>query len=106
MAAMIAYITAQDRDQAYRIGKALVEARLAACINVLGEIQSVYWWNGRLEESRECALMAKTDSSRAEDLVAKVKELHSYDVPCVVLWPLAAGNPEYLGWIARESRNA
>lgn len=106
MAAMLAYITARDREQALRIGKALVEARLAACVNVLGELDAVYWWKGRMEESRECGLLAKTDSSRAEDLVNKVKELHDYDVPCVVLWPLAAGNPDYLGWIERECRNA
>jgi periplasmic divalent cation tolerance protein len=106
MAAMIAYITAPDRDEALRIGKTLVEARLAACINVLGEVQSVYWWKGRMEESRECGLLAKTDSSRAEALISKVKELHSYDVPCVVLWPLPAGNPDYLGWIEKECGNA
>lgn len=103
---MIAYITAQNRDEALRIGKALVEARLAACINVLGEVQSVYWWQGRMEESGECCLIAKTDSSRTEALISKVKELHGYDVPCVVLWPLAAGNPDYLGWIERECGNA
>ena len=106
MAAMIAYITAQNREEALRIGKALVEARLAACINVLGELESVYWWKGQMEESRECGLLAKTDSSRAEDLISKVKELHGYEVPCVVLWPLAGGNPDYLGWIERECGNA
>lgn len=106
MPAMIAYITAQNRDEALRIGKALVEARLAACINILGEVQSVYWWKGRMEESRECGLLAKTDSTMTEALIDKVKELHSYEVPGVVVWPLAAGNPDYLGWIERECRNA
>jgi periplasmic divalent cation tolerance protein len=106
MSVIFAYITTADRDEALRIGKALVEARLAACINVLGEIHSVYRWEGRMEESRECALLVKSDASRTDAIVSKVRELHSYACPCVAVWPVAAGNPDYLDWIRKESGDA
>ena len=106
MSAIIAYITAKDRDEALRIGKGLLESRLAACINILEGMQSVYWWEGKLEEARECVLIAKADASRQEEIVALVKELHSYSVPCVVFWPLTGGNPAYLDWIGKESGHA
>ncbi len=103
MAAILAYITTSDRDEALRIGRALVASRLAACINVLEGMQSVYWWEGRMEESHECVLLAKTRSEHAEELVAMVKGLHSYACPCVVYWPLTGGNADYLGWIEKEA---
>ena len=106
MSAIIAYITAKDRDEALRIGKGLLESRLAACINILEGMQSVYWWEGKLEEARECVLIAKADASRQEEIVALVKELHSYSVPCVVIWPLTGGNPAYLDLIGKESGHA
>jgi periplasmic divalent cation tolerance protein len=106
MPATLAYITTKDREEALRIGRDLLERRLAACINILEGMQSVYWWEGRLEEARECVLLVKSDASRSEEIVARVKEMHSYAVPCVVFWPLTAGNPDYLGWIERESGHA
>lgn len=106
MTAIIAYITAKDREEALRVGKGLLESRLAACINILDNMQSVYWWEGKLEESRECVLIAKADATRQLEIVAKVKELHGYAVPCVVFWPLTGGNPAYLEWIGKESGHA
>ena len=103
MSAVVAYITTQDRAEALRIGKALLEARLAACINVLEGMQSMYWWQGKLEEASECVLLAKSSASRREGIIAKVRELHGYSVPCVVFWPLEGGNPDYLAWIEKES---
>lgn len=103
MSALLAYITAPDRDDALRIGKALLEARLAACINVLDGMQSVYWWQGRLEESRECVLLVKSSAARKEAITAKVRELHGYAVPCVIFLPVEGGNPDYLAWIEKES---
>lgn len=106
MSALTAYITVPDREEALRIGKALVEDRLAACVNVIGGVQSIYWWEGKVEEASECALLAKTDSSCADALLSRVKELHSYAVPCVAFWPLSGGNPDFLAWIARETGHA
>jgi periplasmic divalent cation tolerance protein len=106
MSALVAYITAPDRAEALRIGKALLEARLAACINVLDGMRSAYWWQGRIEEADECVLIAKSAAHRREEIIAKVKELHPYSVPCVVFWPIEGGNPEYLAWIGKESGDA
>jgi periplasmic divalent cation tolerance protein len=106
MSALLAYITVPDRAEALRIGKALLEPRLAACINVIDGMASVYWWQGKLEEARECVLLVKTSDSRREEVLAKVRELHPYEVPCVVFWPLAGGNPAYLDWIEKESGGA
>lgn len=106
MAALIAYITVPDRAEALRIGKALLESRLAACINILDGMESAYWWEGRIESARESVLLAKCSATRRDALTAKVRELHAYQVPCVVFWPLEAGNREYLDWIERECGDA
>lgn len=106
MAAVFAYVTAKDRDEALRIGRALVDSRLAACVNVLDGMRSVYRWEGRVEEASEAVLLVKTDAARTEAVVAAIKSLHSYACPCVAVWPLTGGNPEYLDWIRRESADA
>ncbi|MDB5049790.1 MAG: cutA [Fibrobacteres bacterium] len=106
MSATVAYITARDREQALLIGKALLESRLVACINLIDRMKSMYWWEGRLEEAEECILIAKTVDSRHEEIIRRVKELHSYLIPCVVFWPLSGGNAEYLSWIEKETGNA
>lgn len=106
MPALFAYITAPDRAEALRIGKALLEARLAACINVIDGMHAMYWWQGRLEEADECVLIVKTSESRKEEVLAAVRKLHPYSVPCIVFSPLTGGNPDYLAWIEKESGDA
>jgi periplasmic divalent cation tolerance protein len=88
-----------------RIGRAILEQRLAACINVLEGMQSVYWWKGALEEARECVLLVKSTAGSQEAIIAKVRELHPYETPCIVFLPIAGGNPDYLAWIERETAN-
>jgi periplasmic divalent cation tolerance protein len=97
------YITAAHREEAEKIATALVEERLAACANILGEISSVYWWQGKLTKDREVALTLKTRADLVEAAIARVKALHSYTVPCVVALPLVAGNPDYFAWLAAET---
>lgn len=97
------YITAGSRDEAKKIGRALVEARLAACANVIDGMESVYWWQGRLTEDREAVLIVKTRADLVDAVTARVKDLHGYAVPCVVALPLVGGNPDYLAWIAAET---
>jgi periplasmic divalent cation tolerance protein len=106
MPAIFAYVTARDREEALRIGRALVEERLAACANVLDGMTSVYRWEGRMEESAEAVLLVKSEAERAQAIVARVRELHSYSVPCVAIWPVPEGNPPYLDWIRKESGHA
>jgi periplasmic divalent cation tolerance protein len=106
MAACFCYITAGSRDEALRIGRALVEERLAACANVLDGMTSVYWWQGALEQADEAVLIVKTRGELVDRLTARVRELHGYDCPCVVSLPIAGGNPDYLAWIAAETQPA
>lgn len=101
--AVIAYVTASSREEALAIGRAIVKERLAACANVLDGMTSVYHWQGAIEESAEAVLILKTRPDLAEPLIERVKELHSYDCPCVIVWPITAGNPAYLQWIATEA---
>ena len=102
MSSCIVYMTAANEDEALRIGRTLVAERLAACINVLGTITSVYEWNGAVEEATETAFIAKTDANRLESLTERVRELHSYDVPCVVALPISGGNGDFLNWITSQ----
>lgn len=106
MAAVFAYVTAKDREEAGRIGRALVEERLAACVNILDGMRSIYRWQDKVEDGAETVLLIKTDATRTQAVIDRVKQLHSYSCPCVVVWPLTGGNPEYLDWISRESRDA
>ena len=104
MAYRMIYITAGSRDEASTIGRTLVEERLAACANVLGEVRSFYWWEGKLQDDIEAALIAKTTEALVEQLIERVRALHSYDCPCVVALPIEAGNPAFLDWIEAETR--
>src|SRR5436190_15887933 len=106
MGAIFAYVTTKDQDEARRIGEALLQGRLAACINILPGMESSYWWEGKLEKASECVLLIKSDASRADAIVRKVKELHSYSCPCVAIWPMTGGNMAYLDWIIKESTHA
>ncbi|MDR2727389.1 MAG: divalent-cation tolerance protein CutA [Deltaproteobacteria bacterium] len=99
---LMVYITAADEDEAGRIARALVEERLAACVNILGRIESVYHWEGAVQASAEIALLAKTTEACFDALAARVRELHSYELPCVVAVPLARGEAAFLAWIGEN----
>lgn len=96
------YMTAATRAEARRIAKKLVDERLAACVNILGPMESVYSWKGKVCAGREVALVAKTAVSRKTALIRAVRTLHSYECPCIVCLPIDGGNPDFLRWI-RES---
>jgi periplasmic divalent cation tolerance protein len=100
------YVTAASPDQARDIGRRLVEERLAACVNIFDSMTSFYWWEGKIDQASEAVLIAKTRQDLVPMLVTRVKELHSYSVPCVVALPLTQGNPDFLAWIGRETRPA
>lgn len=85
------------------IARAVVGERLAACANILGGIESVYWWQGKVCDGSEVALILKTTAERQPDLIDRIKELHSYECPCVVCLPIADGNRDFLNWIAAET---
>ena len=95
------YITVKDETEAKKISQILVWEKLVACVNYF-PIKSIYWWKGDVEESGETAIIAKTRAELVEKVIERVKQLHLYEVPCVVSWIIEKGNPDYLNWI-RES---
>jgi len=100
------YMTAGSSDEAGRIGRQLIESRLAACVNIIDGMNSLYMWEGELQEDRETVLIAKTTEGRLPRLIETVKEMHSYECPCVLSLPVAGGNTEFLDWIRREVAEA
>jgi periplasmic divalent cation tolerance protein len=96
--------TCPDAASARRIADALVEARLAACVNVLPGITSVYRWQGKVEQADEVLLVAKTVRARLDALTRQVQALHPYELPEVVAVEISGGLPAYLDWIAAETR--
>ena len=97
------YMTAASDDEAMRIGRTLVEERLAACANVIPGMRSLYWWDGRVQDDKETVLIVKTRAELVAALTERVKALHSYAVPCVVALPIEAGNSAYLDWLRSET---
>ncbi|GGP19433.1 dihydroorotate dehydrogenase [Thermocladium modestius] len=91
-------VTAPE-DQGIRIGRVLVEEGLAACVNVVRGIRSIYRWKGNVEEDEEALLIIKTTRPALDRLVRRVKELHPYEVPEIIAMPIIAGNEDYLRWI-------
>lgn len=100
---VMVYITVADKPEAIRIAHALVDAKLVACVNILGEITSVYRWDHKIEEATEVALIAKTRLSLFDEVREKVKSIHSYDVPCIVAYPMSEADASYLAWIRSET---
>ena len=96
------YMTVGSRDEARKIGKELVSARLAACVNILDNMNSFYMWQGELQDDTEVVMIAKTTEDRLPELINKVKSLHSYDCPCIVSLPVMHGYQPFLNWIAEE----
>ena len=104
MAELIQVVTTTaSEDEARRIAAALVERRLAACVQIVGPITSVYRWQGAVETSQEWQCAIKTRRDLYADVEAAIVELHSYDVPEVLAVPIIAGSPGYLAWVETET---
>jgi periplasmic divalent cation tolerance protein len=101
--ARIMLTTAGSADEARKIAQALVERRLAACVNIVPQIESVYRWQGSVEHATEWLLLIKTQTSAIERLRDAIRELHSYDLPECLLLEVDAGSLEYLEWIAKNT---
>ncbi len=98
------YVTASSHDEALAIANSLVEDNIAACVNILDGVTSVYRWEGKIEQSSEVAIIAKTRAELFAAASARIKALHSYDCPCIVAWPIVAGEPDYLKWIGEQTK--
>ncbi len=103
MEPILVYVTASDPEEARKIGRALVEQRLVACVNIFEHIRSIFWWEGDAQSEEEAAFTAKTTMEKLDAVVQAVKTLHSYKVPCVVALPIVGGNPDFLQWIEEET---
>ncbi len=101
--ARIVFTTTGSQEEARKIAHALVERRLAACVNIVPQIESVYRWQGKVESAAEWLLIIKTQASAFERVRDAVKELHSYDLPECVMLEVAAGSKKYLDWIAENT---
>ena len=102
--AIIVQCTTSSRDEARRIGRALVEAKLAACASIAGEVESHYWWQGAIEQATETLLVIKTTRARFDEVRRAILEHHSYEVPEIGALPVVAGHEAYLAWLAESVR--
>ena len=102
-AAVVMLTTAGSREEADRIAAALVDERLAACVNVVGPITSIYRWRGTVERAEEVLLIVKTRRTSVPQVTARIQALHSYELPEAIALPIDGGSSAYLAWIAGES---
>ncbi len=103
MTVSLIYVTAASHDEAEKIGTALVEERLAACANILGEMTSIYRWEDAVQREPEVVMIVKTRRERADDVIARIEQLHSYDTPCAIEIGIGRGAGKFLNWIVEET---
>lgn len=99
MSAVSVYVLFANAEEAARIGRTVVEERLAACINILGSVRSIYHWQGSIETADEVAAILKTSQTEADALIMRIAGLHSYEVPCIVTWPIDKLLTSYADWV-------
>ncbi len=98
----VVLVTASGLEEGNKITSIVLDKRLAACVNIVPKISSLFWWQGKIDAADEVLLIIKTRASRVRDIVDAVKRVHSYSVPEVIAFPVMAGNEDYLDWIAGE----
>jgi periplasmic divalent cation tolerance protein len=99
MSVVSVYAVFANLEEAERIGRMVVEDRLAACINILMPVRSIYRWQGAVETADEAAAIFKTSDERVDALIARIAALHSYDVPCIAVWPIDKILGSYAAWV-------
>jgi periplasmic divalent cation tolerance protein len=104
MSVVSVYTVFANAEEAERIGTTVVEERLAACINILGPIRSIYRWEGKVQSAEEVAAILKTHHWQSDALIARIAALHSYDVPCIVTWPIDKILGAYADWVEESGR--
>jgi periplasmic divalent cation tolerance protein len=103
---VIGYITTKEEKEAERIAKALLSKNLIACANIIPTIKSFFWWKKKIDEANETILIIKTRSSLKRKIIEEVKKLHSYEVPCIIFFPIVSGNQEFLEWIEKNTEQS
>jgi periplasmic divalent cation tolerance protein len=100
----VVFITVPNEEEALKIARMLVEKRIAACVNIINNIRSVYRWEGKIEDDSELLLIVKTLNTLIDDVKSAVKELHSYSVPEIIALPILDGSEDYLKWLEEETK--
>lgn len=95
----VIYITTPTTEVAQSLGRQLLEQRLAACINILPQMHSMYWWEGKIESSNEAVLLAKTSAGKADALIHAVEKFHPYSTPCALALSVDKGTEKYMNWL-------
>ena len=103
---IVVLVTAGSQQEAQKIAEHLVKEKLAACVNIVNDIESIFSWQGRVSKESEVLLVAKSVTGNFEKLVAIVESLHSYDVPEIIALPIIAGSSGYLNWVDQETKPA
>ena len=96
---IIVLITAGSEEEAHKIGESLIEGKKAACVNILPGVDSLFWWEGKIDSARENLLLVKTKVSLFPEIVELVKRTHSYEVPEIIALPIIDGSEDYLKWL-------
>ena len=100
---LVVLITAGSYEEAHKIADALVSQRRVACVNIVSDVNSLFWWQGKVEEAKESLLVVKTRAVLFPEIVKLVKGIHSYEVPEIIALPIVDGNADYLAWIDKET---
>ena len=103
---IIIFITTSNKKEAQKIAQALIEQKLAACVNIIETIQSLFWWKAKVDHAREALLIVKSVKIKLTKIIRLVKSLHSYQVPEIIALPILAGNKDYLRWIDESIRKS
>ena len=96
---VVVLITTPSKEEAERIARDLLSKKLAACVNIVSDVKSLFWWEEKIDEANECLLVIKTRLDQMEELIESVKRIHSYTVPEIIALPIITGNTRYLEWI-------
>ena len=99
MSVVSVYAVFANVEEAERIGRLVVEERLAACVNILGPVRSIYRWQGAVQSAEEVAAIFKTGNASVDGLISRIAGLHSYDVPCIATWPIDKILSSYAAWV-------
>ena len=99
---IVVLITAKDKDEAKKVARGLLQKKLIACANIIEGVTSLFWWEGKIDESGEVLLILKSQQSKFKEIVNETKKLHSYSVPEIISLPIVQGNIDYLNWIKQS----
>jgi len=99
---IVIFVTTESAEEAQSIAELLLKQRKVACVNIISEVDSLFWWQGKIDSAQENLLIIKTKMSLLDEIIYLVREVHSYEVPEIIALPIIGGNKDYLKWIGEE----